>query len=259
MLSRIIYSLGKDVFLLILFSSLSIAILFNNKSPQILSIKSHISDIVYIVLYPQRWYSQLLDLKNENHVLKQNIAESSLDKALLSKLVTENTQLRKALRYNKIDSLNTIYPSYVTGFKIQEKQSTIIISKHEKIKKNIPVIDMYGIVGRVISSGVLTAQVQLISDKNFRLSVRVGEDRTLGIYKSTNGKYGMLDGIKKSASININDTVYTSGISKIYPSNIPVAKVIDVRSEPNKFFKLVEVEVLADIDNLEYVYTLHNK
>ena len=129
MLSRIIYSLGKDVFLLILFSSLSIAILFNNKSPQILSIKSHISDIVYIVLYPQRWYSQLLDLKNENHVLKQNLAESSLDKALLSKLVTENTQLRKALRYNKIDSLNTIYPSYVTGFKIQEKQSTIIISK----------------------------------------------------------------------------------------------------------------------------------
>ena len=100
MFSKVIYLLGKDIFLLIIFSLLSISLLFNSKSSQILSIKSGISDIVYILLYPQRWYDQLLDLKNENSNLRQKIARFNLDRGLLNKLIVEN--LIKNINYLKV-------------------------------------------------------------------------------------------------------------------------------------------------------------
>ena len=256
MISRFFFYLGKDILLLVICSLLSLIILLNNKTPQILSIKSIFSDIVYIILYPQRVYFDLLDVKKENELLRGLILKNNLDNSLLNQLVVENMQLKEALDYNNLDLENKIYPSFVTAYNVQERESTIIINNHKEIIKNAPVIDMFGLVGRIISRGLLSSQVQLISDKNFRLSVRVGKNRSLGIYKSTNGVYGILEGVRKSVILSIGDTVYTSGISKIYPKNIPVAKVIHIGNYDNQIFQSVEVEVLANINNLEYVYTL---
>ena len=73
-------------------------------------------------------------------------------------------------------------------------------------------------------------------DKNFAVSVKVGEDMVLSIFKPTHGKYGILEGVIKSSTVDVNDIAYTSGVSEIYPSNIPVAKVICSKSKRGKSF-----------------------
>ena len=60
----------------------------------------------------------------------------------------------------------------------------------------------------------------------------------------------------KSLALSVGDIIYTSGISEIYPSDIPLAKVISNETKQNKLFQDVAVEILADVNNLYYVFII---
>ena len=75
-------------------------------------------------------------------------------------------------------------------------------------------------------------------------------------FKPTFGRYGILEGVIKSLDIKEGDIIYTSGISEIYPPDIPLAKVLSNETKQNKLFQDVAVEVLADINNLYYVFII---
>jgi len=65
-----------------------------------------------------------------------------------------------------------------------------------------------------------------------------------------------LECLIKRAEISKGDFVYTSGISEIYPANLSVAKVINVKKEDSKPFQDVVVEISADLKNLNYVFVI---
>ena len=60
--------------------------------------------------------------------------------------------------------------------------------------------------------------------------------------------------LEKSMKLNEGEIAYTSGISHIYPSNIPVAKVISVNKNTNSPFQDVNVEILTDLNDFNYVF-----
>ena len=60
--------------------------------------------------------------------------------------------------------------------------------------------------------------------------------------------------IDQSMKLNEGEIAYTSGISDIYPANIPVAKVISVNKNTNTPFQDVNVEILTDLNNFNYVF-----
>ena len=68
--------------------------------------------------------------------------------------------------------------------------------------------------------------------------------------------YGVLQGVRKSMDLSIGEIAYTSGISEIYPANIPVAKVISVNKNNNSPFQDVVVEILSNLNNLNYVFVI---
>ena len=62
---------------------------------------------------------------------------------------------------------------------------TINLGKPDSITSNLPVIDINGLIGKTIAVGDRASQVQLINDKNFKISVRLGEDFSLGLFSPT--------------------------------------------------------------------------
>ena len=98
--------------------------------------------------------------------------------------------------------------------------------------------------------------IQLISDKNYRVSIRIGKERVLGLFIPTHGKYGILEGVRKTTPLYERDIAYTSGISEIYPPNIPVAKIISISKEKNQPFQRVVVEILGSMSNLDFVFII---
>ena len=115
---------------------------------------------------------------------------------------------------------------------------------------------MMGLMGKTISVGKIATKVQLITDKNYRVSIRVGEKKSLGIFVPSHGKFGILEGVRKSMNLSKGEIAYTSGISDIYPPNIPVARVIAVNSDTDRPFQEVTVEILADLQNYNYVFVV---
>ena len=86
--------------------------------------------------------------------------------------------------------------------------------------------------------------------------MKVGEEMALAIFKPTFGKYGYLEGVLKTLKLQEGEIVYTSGVSEIYPSDIPVAKVVSFTKDQDKLTQNVVVEILAKINELNYVFVV---
>ena len=113
-----------------------------------------------------------------------------------------------------------------------------------------------GVVGKTVLVGEHSSIVQLISDPDFRLSVRVVPYGAIGILSwSGNNKCDVRE-VPKSARISIGDLVYTSSYSDIYPPNLPVGKVTAIYDERGSFQKRLTVETFVNIGTLQYVFVI---
>jgi len=243
---------------LILTSVISLLLFFKRESPIVKNVRSDVADVAYYILSPKRAYQNLLSIKRENEILKESMVSMQLMNAKLVRYKNENDQLKGMLNFVEESSLS-LQPSSVVDMDFNSSVQTIIldIGKNGDIRPNLPVLDINGLVGKVISVGDRASLVQLITDKNYRVSVRVGEKRSLGIFSPTHGTFGKLDGMQKSLIINPGDLVVTSGISDIYPADVPVAVVISAHSDDEHGFQDVFVELLGDVYNLNYVFIIH--
>ena len=168
----------------------------------------------------------------------------------------ENIKLREMLNFKSLNPW-TLSPANVTSRNSSSiKTINIDVGISDSIYQNSPVLDIYGLIGKVFAVGENVSQVQLINDKNFSVSVRIGEDSSLANFIPTIGEYGILQGVRKSMNLFPGEIAYTSGISDIYPANIPVAEVISINKENNSPFQDVVVKVLSNLNNLNYVFVV---
>jgi len=169
----------------------------------------------------------------------------------------ENQRLKEMLNFTQDNSLNYISANVVNhNFGLPTQSITIDAGKEEGVEKNLTVMDENGLLGKTIQVGDHAALTQLITDKNFRVSIRIGQDRALGLFIPTHGKFGILEGVRKSMPLNEGEVAYTSGISEIYPPNIPVAQVVSVKRDENNPFQHVVVELIGSLENLDYVFVI---
>ena len=248
---------NKDVLVLFITLSLSAFILLSNSAPPIQKLKFQISWIFAKISYPSKWYKDVLIIQEENQILKNEVIQLSLLNSELESYRKENIRLRELLNFNKDQTINYLTANVVNkSFGITNHTITVNIGEEEGLTKNLPVLDENGLLGKTIKLSEHAALIQLITDKNYRVSIRVGEKKSLGIFVPSHGKYGILEGVRKSMNLSVGEIAYTSGISDIYPANIPVARVIAVNSNTARPFQDVTVEILADLQNFNYVFVV---
>ena len=242
---------------LFIFLFLSIFLFFTNKSRYVKKIEKNIVNFISFVVYPKTWYDNVLYIKSNNELLAQNVTQLKLLNSKLTNYQKENIKLREMLNFKESYPKLSLLPANKVNDNFTSVFSIIInVGINDDITKNQPVIDMNGLIGKTIMIGDNASKVQLITDKNFAVSVKVGEDMSLAIFKPTFGKYGYLEGVLKTLKLNEGEIVYTSGVSEIYPSDIPVAKIISFTKDQDKLTQNVIVEILAKINELNYVFVI---
>ena len=250
--------INKDFITLIVVLIFSLIIFFSNETKYVNRIESIIIDSISKIMYPKSWYKDILLVKEENKSLKQEVTQLSLYNAKLNNYKIENDKLRKMLSFKEAYDKISILPCNVVNHSFSSSPNSIIVDvgNNDGIFLNQAVIDMHGLVGKTISKGAIASKVQVITDQNFAVSVKIGLDLQIAIFKPTHGKYGLLEGVIKSSKLNVGDIIYTSGISEIYPSDIPVCKIVSLTDDNDKAFLNVVVEILADLTNLNYVFVI---
>lgn len=190
----------------------------------------------------------------------------------------ENTKLRQQLldiQKKKIDSLDKEMVIHFALHKYKVLRGEVVknnfhltknyflINKGEKdsVFLDMGVISPKGVVGIVEKTSENFAGVQSLLNTQSRLSVAL----------KNSGHYGMLnwDGkeinktqlldIPNTAEVKIGDTIVTDGRSKIFPKGIPVGKVVHIGKNPTDLSLLIDIQLFADMTNLQHIYIIRNK
>jgi len=249
--------INRDVLALILTLLLSALLFFTRTSPQIRQLKFQFSWLANTIAYPAIWYNAVFTIREENKLLKEKLIQFTLMNSELESYHQENRRLKEMLNFSESNPLNLLTANVVShNFGLPIQSITIDIGKEDGVVKNLTVMDENGLLGKTIQVGDHATLTQLITDKNFRVSIRVGRDRALGLFIPTHGKFGILEGVRKSMPLDEGEIAFTSGISEIYPPNIPVARVISINQNDNNPFQHVIVELLGSIEKLDYIFVI---
>ena len=233
----------------------SLSLYFSNSSRAVLAVKADFADILSIFLKPQDIYRGIMQTKQKNYVLQESVSQLRLLNTKLIHLKYENEKLREMLKHSQSTPLS-LKSAMIVNNHLADPIYTFTINSGENndLLIDMPVIDMNGVIGKIIAVGNRASTVQIITDRNFRISVRLGERWNLGIFMPTHGKFGIVEGIPKSQKVSPGDLIITSGISEIYPADLPVAEVLEVYVDQERPFLQIIAEISADIYNSDYIF-----
>lgn len=243
-----------------------------NKIEKVL--KDVIVSVEDVVFYPFRYtinlisdFNDLKDVKKENDILRSQIDE-------IESIKTENIELKKQLSSLKDElDINYVLTDYdnvnatIISRNISYWYNTITINKGSKdnIKKEMPVINKKGLIGKVISTTSNTATVRLLTttDSNNKISVTI-DNYGISINGLING-YNTLDntllveGISNTKNVVVGSLVYTSGLGGVFPSGILIGTVESITTDDYDLSKIIKVKPSVDFLDINYVSVLVRK
>jgi rod shape-determining protein MreC len=172
----------------------------------------------------------------------------------------ENINLKKLLEYKRKSSYDLVASKILNmGSSSNLSSITINVGSEDGITENLPVIIPEGLIGKTILAGKKTALVQLISDVNYRASVRIFPSGSVGILRFLYDDICEIREVQKNALINLGDGVFTSGFSNIYPPNLKIGSVIEIQEEIGSFQKIVKVRISSKIGSLLNVFVIRGR
>lgn len=128
------------------------------------------------------------------------------------------------------------------------------------IVENMPVISQGGLLGRVEEVGRSRSRIVLLVDPDFQVGARVvGIDDALLLVQGNNADNPLRvdEDVNPRLSIEPGASVVTSGLSNsLYPADIPVGFVSDVRLDEGALTQVLEIEPSADLESLRFVTVL---
>ncbi|MEE9464344.1 MAG: rod shape-determining protein MreC, partial [Candidatus Neomarinimicrobiota bacterium] len=213
--------------------------------------------IIGAIPRPSLGIEDIFSYREENQVLRQRLMQYTLLNAELADYARENEHLRRMLRFTE-NSAYDLRLAEVTNRGASSILSTVAlnIGTRHGIEPNLPVLTLAGLLGKTMTVAPNASVVQLATDRNFRLSVKVGDEGVRGILAPSYGLYAEVTGILPGSSVQPGDRVMTSGFSDIYPKNLPVGVVEEVEVIPGDNFSHVKVLLHADPSETEHVFVL---
>ncbi len=195
-----------------------------------------------------------LYLSEVNRALRKENTRLAYENFQLQDALLENIRLRKILQFSYSVDYDLL-PAKVVGFSPQSQITGLLLSSDNmrSIKKNSAVMTADGLVGKIVKLSGRFAIAQILFDANIRVSARVQRNRELGLIRWDGAKGLLLDQVANTVRIEVGDVIYTSGMSQIYPPNIKIGVVSEVREQENVLFQRIRVIPSVNFDALDEV------
>lgn len=196
--------------------------------------------------------------------LKMSDKTNLLDLSLSKEKDIELNQLKELLKLNRLLSDFQVVYATTINRNVSLFQELLTIDKGEKegIQKDMAVVTSSGLIGKVEKTTAHFSEVRLLtaSSENYQISVKVNsnENSYFGVLNQYDLKKNVfyITGIPSSASVEVGDTVTTSGIGGIFPSGIYIGKITYCTNDSYGITKILEIEASQDFNDLKYVGVL---
>ena len=202
-------------------------------------------------------FRDYFNLYEKNQTLQQENTRLSFENFQLQEALLENLRLKRLLKFQHQFHYNLI-PAKIIGYSPQEIVTGFqLLSRHLKPEhKGAAVMTVDGLVGRLVKVSGSFAICQILLDPSSKVSVRIQRNREVGIVVWDGGEGLMLKFIPNTIEVKPGDIVFTSGLSQIYPPNIKVGVVTQIKKDTSKLFQTIYVKPSVDFNALEEVFVV---
>tara|TARA_B100001250_G_scaffold251413_1_gene216093 strand:+ start:3527 stop:4381 length:855 start_codon:yes stop_codon:yes gene_type:complete len=221
-----------------------------------------IAPLYLIVEAPSRILRKMIELRKSNEDLKKELEEykKRLNKLTLitsqiEDLTKRNQELQLLWESTKIDE-----SAYLLGQKrhlsLNPMKPILVIEVEDPnslIQTNQAVLSKQGIIGKITSLGINNIEVALSYHPEFLIPVISSKNRLHGILKGQGiGRKGSLINIKKTASFESGEKLYSSGLGELFPQNHLVGTISSIKESPDNDYLTIEVDLLDLPKGQEY-------
>lgn len=199
-------------------------------------------------------YLYLVDLREENDLLREIIQEMNQERIDLIEKGAENERLRALLGFRKRFQ-KPMLPAEVIGGDLSGWFQSMVVDrgKRDGIVEGMAVVSVQGIVGQIMESSESFSRVLLITDPNSAVAAYVQRTRARGIVKGIHKDRCSLAYLHRSEPVAEGDLVLSSGLDGVYPEGVLIGTVVRTRLRESSLFQEVDVQPSVDFRKLEEV------
>jgi rod shape-determining protein MreC len=213
--------------------------------------------------FSDQWksYLELRGVREENQRLRAALAQSSSDEVALRDRLSALRHLEQVLESGSAAGFQKI-PARVIARDPNRLFGTIIIDKGSihGVRKDQPVVDSGGLVGRVVLVTPLSSRVILVTDERHgagALITTTVTDRVLGVIRGVGDNYYCrMDFITTPVQLDNGELVVTSGQDGLYPPGLLLGRVANPAEWAGSTQQRMVVAPAANLGRLESVLVL---
>jgi len=203
------------------------------------------------------WVPNPIALKSENTALRELNLQLSIESSRFRQAMVENTSLRNMLELPAYTDDKLIAADVVGKTTVELRSyATINRGRAEGVKEGQPVITDAGLVGNVVGVSEHYAVIQLLLNRDTRISSKVYRSNVDGLLTWQGDEYLVLRDVPLAFDVKEGDEVVTSSYSVLYPPNIIIGTIQHVGKEANSLFLNIQVKPAVNFGTLEQVFVV---
>ncbi len=205
-------------------------------------------------------YLHLVELEEENRLMREIIEEMQQERVQLLEFRGENKRLRSLLGF-KQGFQKPLLPAEIIAKDLSGWFQTAVIDRgtRDGIEEGMAVVSVQGIVGQVMESSKSFSRVLLITDPNNSVAALIQRSRARGIVMGNGNQLCRLKYLHRSEDVVPGDLVLASGLDGVYPKGVLIGTVLRAETRDPDLFQRVAVQPSVDFRRLEEVLVLCEK
>jgi len=199
-------------------------------------------------------------LRAQNAQLENEVAMLQSEIVALQENLAQSDILYTLLDFARTNPEHEYVAATVIGREISPFLQYIIIDKgsNDGLRHGMPVVTQQGLVGRIDALISDASRIQLITDANSSVNVKLQTAGVEGLVRGSVTGEISLDMVPVDSEVQIGDILMTSGLGGTYPPNIFVGQVLTMQSKQNVLFQTGSVQPVVDFSNLSAVLVITN-
>jgi len=201
-------------------------------------------------------YVDLRGVRSENQVLRSRMEQLEEKGREGEEFRMENLRLRELLGLKRSQEYPSVAAEVLAlGSAGQSRTALIGRGARDGVRRNMPVVNRQGVVGRVIAVGDRMAKIQLLIDPSSGVAGVFQRARGQGMVVGMGDEGCRMEYVSELENVEVGDVVVTSGLDRIYPKGITVGVVSSVE-EGDQLTQSITIRPEVDFRRLEEVLVL---
>ncbi|MEA4811059.1 MAG: rod shape-determining protein MreC [Anaerolineaceae bacterium] len=199
-------------------------------------------------------------LREQNSLLQSQLAQAQGKIIELQESLSQIQIVTGLMEFARANPEHTYVPANVIGREISPYRQYIIIDigSSQGVQHGMPVVTDKGLVGRIDAVISNAARVELITDANSVVNVRLQNANVEAQVRGSLMGEANLGLIPQGSQVQIGDVILTSGLGGNYPPNIFVGQVLSMDTQQNTLFQSGSVQPVVDFEYLSAVMVITN-